>query len=74
MGQVRGLPVGLSFVAAPGSDAALLADGYAYEIRTTGFVAPNYLESLETDIEPAGRHIAGRPHAIRAAGGARIAR
>lgn len=34
MGQVAGLPVGLSFIGRPWSEAALLALGYAYEQRT----------------------------------------
>jgi amidase len=34
MGQVAGLPVGLSFMGRAWSDAALLALGYAYEQRT----------------------------------------
>jgi amidase len=34
MGQVAGLPVGLSFMGRAWSDAELLALGYAYEQRT----------------------------------------
>jgi amidase len=34
MGQVEGLPVGLSFIGPPWSEPALLAFGYAYEQRT----------------------------------------
>lgn len=34
MGQIAGLPVGLSFIGSPWSEAALLAFGYAYEQRT----------------------------------------
>ncbi len=75
MGQERGLPVGLSFVAAPGSDASLLADGYAYEIRTVGFVAPTYRASLESAIDAySGRHVANHSLATRTTARARIAR
>jgi amidase len=48
MGQVQGLPVGLSFIGPPHTEALLLAAGYAYEKRTPGFVAPRYIASLES--------------------------
>jgi len=42
MGLVKGLPVGLSFIAARGQDAAVLNAGYAYEQRARARVAPRY--------------------------------
>jgi amidase len=42
MGQVHGLPVGLSFVGAPYQEAELLALGYAYEQATKHRKAPDF--------------------------------
>jgi amidase len=42
MGLVRGLPVGLSFVATRGGDATVLGAGYAYEQRARARTAPRY--------------------------------
>ena len=42
MGLVRGLPVGLSFVAARFAEATVLGAGYAYEQRARARVAPTY--------------------------------
>ncbi len=42
MGLVRGLPVGLSFIATKYGDAAVLGAGYAYEQRARARVAPRY--------------------------------
>ncbi len=42
MGQVHGLPVGLSFVGAPYTEAALLSLGYAYEQATKHRQAPTF--------------------------------
>jgi amidase len=47
MGQVQGLPVGLSFIGAAWSEAALLALGYAFEQAMQARRAPTYLPSLE---------------------------
>jgi len=46
MGQVRGLPVGLSFFGAAWSEAKLIGIAYAYEQRTKARRAPLYLPSL----------------------------
>ncbi len=42
MGQVHGLPVGLSFVGAPYTEALLLSLGYAYEQATKHRKAPTF--------------------------------
>jgi len=43
MGLVRGLPVGLSFIAGKYAEATVLGAGYAYEQRSHARVAPQYL-------------------------------
>lgn len=45
MGQVKGLPVGLSFIAGAYQDGAVLKAGYAFEQASGARVAPRYLES-----------------------------
>ncbi len=47
MGDVHGIPIGVSFIGANGSDAAMLAYGYAYEQASQLRVSPRYLESAE---------------------------
>ncbi len=47
MGTMRGLPVGLSFMGARGTDAAILNAGYAYEQRARARVAPRYLPTAD---------------------------
>jgi len=42
MGQVRGLPVGISFFGAKWDDARILSLGYAYEQRSRAWRAPRY--------------------------------
>ena len=42
MRLVRGLPVGLSFIAGKYGDAIVLGAGYAYEQRANSRVAPTY--------------------------------
>jgi len=51
MGQVRGLPVGLSFWGPQWSDARLLAFGYAFQHMGAGFVPPTYAPSIEATPE-----------------------
>ena len=46
MGQVDGLPVGLSFVGPAWSEAALLAYGYAFEQAAHGRKPPKFLASV----------------------------
>jgi amidase len=47
MGEVDGLPVGLSFIGPAWSEALLLACGYAFEIRTPPIGPPTFIPSLE---------------------------
>jgi len=55
MGQVRGLPVGLSFIGPAWSEDRLLALGAAFERSAQARTAPTYRPSVETaeDIEAA---------------------
>jgi amidase len=54
MGDIKGLPVGLSFIGPAWSEAKLLALGYAYEQRTHLRKPPTYVRSSDdmTDIAP----------------------
>ena len=54
MGTTRGLPVGLSFIGARGSDAAVLNAGYAYEQRAHAREAPHYLPTIAVGAEVGG--------------------
>ncbi|MEA1014596.1 amidase [Sphingosinicella sp. LY1275] len=47
MGEVKGLPVGLSFIGPKWSDAAILALGYAYEQASGKLVTPTFIDSIE---------------------------
>lgn len=49
MGQVDGLPVGLSFIGTAWSDARLLAYGYAFEQATHARHAPQYLPTATVE-------------------------
>lgn len=51
MGQVKGLPVGLSFMGAKWAEAQLLALGYAYEQAAHKQVSPGFLPSIEQSEE-----------------------
>jgi len=53
MGQVRGLPVGLSFIGAKWDDARILALGFAYEQASNMRFAPRLLPSIEESPEVA---------------------
>jgi amidase len=64
MGQVRGLPVGLSFIGGRWDDARILALGYAYEQASHRLVSPRFLTSIEESPEIAP-HL--RPHRASAA-------
>jgi amidase len=54
MGQVKGLPVGLSFIGPKWSEALLLGLGYAYEQARRELPGPRFLPSIEQapDIAP----------------------
>src|SRR5205085_11509546 len=45
MGQVGGLPVGISFIGPGWSDGPILSLGYAFEQATHAWRAPNFLPS-----------------------------
>ncbi len=47
MGNVHGLPVGLSFMGAQDKDVEVLSYGYAYEQKTNKRIEPQYLNSAE---------------------------
>ncbi len=47
MGEVRGLPVGLSFLGPQWSDALILSLGFAYEQASRKLVTPRLLRSIE---------------------------
>lgn len=51
MGQVKGLPVGLSFIGAKWSDARILALGHAYELAAQQRVTPRLLPAIEQSPE-----------------------
>jgi amidase len=48
MGDVRGLPVGVSFIGAPWSEALLLGAGFAFESRAKVRITPQFIDSLES--------------------------
>jgi amidase len=51
MGDVKGLPVGLSFIGPAWSEARLLALGHAFELAAGVKLAPKFVESLESRTE-----------------------
>lgn len=51
MGQVKGLPVGLSFIGPKWSDQMILSLGYAYEQASMKRVEPRFLPSIEQSPE-----------------------
>lgn len=55
MGTVRNLPVGISFIGPPWSEALLLSAGYAYEQKAKPNVRATFMATIETDAEPAIR-------------------
>jgi amidase len=55
MGEVKGLPVGLSFIGRAWSEPQLLALGYAYEQRAHARKPPTYAPSIELDPEVQAR-------------------
>ena len=57
MGLVRGLPVGLSFIATKNGEATVLGAGYAFEQRAHARTAPRYLPTADagSGLEGQGR-------------------
>ncbi|MCP3734793.1 amidase [Sphingomonas sp. RP10(2022)] len=55
MGLVKGLPVGLSFIATKNGEAAVLGAGYAYEQRAQARRAPRYLAQADVGAGLEGR-------------------
>ncbi len=53
MGQVKGLPVGLSFIGGKWDDAAILSLGYAYEQARGPLPGPKFWRSIEQSPEVA---------------------
>jgi amidase len=51
MGQVKGLPVGLSFIGPKWSDQLILSLGYAYEQASRKRIEPRFLPSIEDSPE-----------------------
>ena len=49
MGEIDGMPIGLSFMAGKSEDAKVLSYGYAYEQATNHIKAPEYFPSAESD-------------------------
>ncbi|MDE1915789.1 MAG: amidase [Sphingomonadales bacterium] len=58
MGLVRGLPVGLSFIARPYQDAMLLGAGYVYEQASHARVEPRFLP--QADVGPGQEGMAAK--------------
>ncbi len=54
MGDVHGVPIGLSFISGKGADADVLSAGFAYEQATQKRVSPQYLPTAEARAEIAG--------------------
>lgn len=55
MGLMRGLPVGLSFIAGKGGDQTVLGAGYAYEQRAQARSAPHFLPRVDGARRPVPR-------------------
>lgn len=49
MGTVRNIPIGMSFMASAGQDAAVLSYGYAYEQASQLRAEPQFLTTVEDD-------------------------
>lgn len=70
MGNLRGLPLGISFLGPAWSEAAVLSAGFVFETRAGGYRAPKFIQSLETGpaAAPAG---SGSPTGDQATAGVR---
>ena len=61
MGQVKGLPVGLSFIGPKWADALILSLGFAYEQARGPLPGPRFVQSIETSPEIAPALEPARP-------------
>ncbi|MFO0756689.1 MAG: amidase [Byssovorax sp.] len=71
MGDIMGLPVGLSFIGPAWSDGALLGYGYAYEQRAHARIRPTYAPTVSERGRTRARivrRLAGWPGALGGAG------
>jgi amidase len=51
MGEIRGMPIGLSFIGTAFSDAQLLEAAYVYEQRAKARVQPRFIPSIDVASE-----------------------
>jgi amidase len=49
MGDLKGLPLGISFIGAPWSEDVLLAAGYAFEQRAKARITPKFIPTIEAE-------------------------
>jgi len=49
MGEVQGLPLGMSFIGAPWSEDVLLSAGYAFEQRAKARISPKFIPSIDIE-------------------------
>ncbi|GFE83332.1 amidase [Steroidobacter agaridevorans] len=49
MGELKGLPLGMSFIGAPWSEDVLLSAGYAFEQRAKARITPKFTPTIETE-------------------------
>jgi amidase len=65
MGDVKGLPIGLSIIGGKWQDARVLGAGYGFEQLTKARIKPRYLPSLEAPARPVSGGTLPKPKARR---------